>query len=213
MQSALNHAPLKRLGLHISNAKEAYRTPLEVFTRHRPVQLLLRAMIISQYPTVVARGELTVGQLIGIASFPHAADSMHRKVLELTCTSYQRRIVAHNEKTSIVKALFVFGHYLLVCQTRPGGHMQQFEWRGPRLVTKTTSRWTCENENLLYGKREVFHARRMLPYCSGLHGTPASHKRIESAASLNRDYQVASYLAGIKDGKEHFREGSIRMPA
>ena len=86
MQSVLNHAPLTRLGLRDPNAKGVYRTPLEVLTGHRPVRPLLRAMPISDYPSAIACDELHARQLIGIATLQHAAESMHREVLELQFT-------------------------------------------------------------------------------------------------------------------------------
>lgn len=162
--------PLKRLGLRDTNVKGVYRTPLEVFTGHRPARPLLRAMPIAKYPVAVAHDEWDMRRIMGIAPLQHTADSMHRKVLELTSASRKRRIVAHNEKTGIVRPSFGVGDFVLVRQTRPGGHKLQLEWRGPRRVTKTLSKWTCEVENLLHGTREVVHARRMLPYRTGLQG-------------------------------------------
>ena len=93
------------------------------------------------------------------------------------------------------------GDYILVRQTHPGGHKLKFQWRGPRRVTKCTSKWTYEVENLLHGKREIVHARRILPYRSSLGGTPASQKLVEASSYLDREYQIAHSLVAIKKSK------------
>ena len=89
MQSVLNHAPLTKLGLRDLNAKGVYRILLEVFTGHRPVRPLLRAMPISDYPSAIACDELLDRQLIGFATLQRAAESAHREVhIRLLQTSY-----------------------------------------------------------------------------------------------------------------------------
>lgn len=188
MQSVLNHASLTRLRLRNSNTKGVYRTPLGVFTGHRSIGSLLRAMPISEYPTTVVRNELIIRNIIGIELIQHAADSMHHKLQKLTSVSCKHRTIAHKEMTRIVRPSFVVGDYVLVRQTRPGGRKLQFEGRGPRPVTTTMTKWTFEVENLLHGKPEVVHARRMLLYRQSLHGNPASQMLIEDSASLDRDY-------------------------
>ena len=108
---------------------------------------------------------------------------------------------SHKQRTGIVQPSFVVGDYVLVSQMHPRGHKLQFQWRGPLRVTKSTSKWTYEVTNLLHGKREIVHARRMLPYRSSLRETPASQKLVEASSNLDREYQVAHPHVAIKESK------------
>jgi len=58
VQSILNHAPLKKLGLRDKSVPGVYRTPLEVFTGHRPVRHLLRALPVEKYKRSSSEDEM-----------------------------------------------------------------------------------------------------------------------------------------------------------
>jgi len=49
VQSVINHAPSRTFGLRDKNVPGVYRTPLEVFTGHKPVRPLIRALPIQKY--------------------------------------------------------------------------------------------------------------------------------------------------------------------
>lgn len=55
---AVLQAPSQRLGLRDRKVPGVYRTPLEVFTRHKPVRPLMRAIETRHYCTASAEDEL-----------------------------------------------------------------------------------------------------------------------------------------------------------
>jgi len=55
IQSVINHAPLKRLGLRDVTKPGVYRSPLEVFTGHKPVRPLMRALPFAEFESPDAR--------------------------------------------------------------------------------------------------------------------------------------------------------------
>ena len=57
VQSVLKQALLRRLGLRDSSTRGVYRTPLEVFTSHRPTRPLLTALPIGKYIEVPSLDE------------------------------------------------------------------------------------------------------------------------------------------------------------
>lgn len=79
VQSVLNMAPLRRLGLRDKETPGVYRTPLEVFTGHRPVRLLMRSLPLSKYRFAKTEGEELARRLINIASMQEAFSRMHRE--------------------------------------------------------------------------------------------------------------------------------------
>lgn len=66
VQSVLNHAPLKTLGRRTEKDSTIFRTPLEVFTSHKPKRPLLRAVPLSEYKSTGIVTELRAQQLIQI---------------------------------------------------------------------------------------------------------------------------------------------------
>lgn len=58
VQSVLNHAPLKRLGLRDKNLPQVFRTPLELFTGHKPTRLLMRALPAKMHENAKSTDEL-----------------------------------------------------------------------------------------------------------------------------------------------------------
>jgi len=82
VQSALNHAPLRRLGLRDSDKPGVYRTPMEVFTGHIPPRPFMRAMPVEKYKLAQSQDEVRLRQVINIRSTQEALEAMHKQVTE-----------------------------------------------------------------------------------------------------------------------------------
>ena len=199
VQSVLNHAPLKRLGLRNSNCPGVYRTPLEVFTGHKPVRPLLRALPIGSYPNAKTQDEITARQVINIKELQTAMEQMHRDVGERATKLRKRQVDAHNSRTNVRKAQFHVGDFVLVRRARPEAHKLQFLWCGPRRVKDVKSEWVYEVENILTGKREVVHARRLNHYRADMDGTQLSPSLLKIAQHTEARYQTAEALRDIND--------------
>lgn len=80
IQSVINQAPLRRLGLRDSAVPGVFRTPLEVFTSHRPTRPLLSALPVEKYKDVPTIREVRARQLIDIEVTQGALEGIHRNV-------------------------------------------------------------------------------------------------------------------------------------
>lgn len=167
-QMVLNQAPLKRLGLRDSSTRGIYRTPLEVFTSHRPTRPLLTALPISKYREVPSLEKARSKQLFGIKQTQDALEAMHGQREGLVSKSRDRAVAKENARTNIQAANFERGYFVLLQRARPKGHKLQFVRCGTRRITAVKSAWVHEVENLLNKKRETGHARRLILYGSGL---------------------------------------------
>ena len=196
IQSVLNHAPLKTLGLRDPQIKKVYRTPLEVFMGHKPIRPLMRAVPISKYETATTTDELHITSLLNIESIQNALQEVHREVAERRANSRARRTSRHDKLTNVVASGFREGDWVLVRKLTPGGHKLRFLWRGPRRIVAVRSDWVYEVENIIDGKREIVHARRMHLYRADMDGAHATESLKQTAAHLESKYQIAE---GIKD--------------
>jgi len=66
VQSVLNRAPLKRLGLRGAELPGVYRTPVEVCTEQKPVRPWVRALPLSQHTYAHSSDELHLRRLVNI---------------------------------------------------------------------------------------------------------------------------------------------------
>lgn len=80
IQSIINQEPLKRLGLRNEKNPSMYRTPLEVFTIHRPKRPLLRALLLSGYRETPSLQELRVKEILEIGKIQDTLDKMRKEV-------------------------------------------------------------------------------------------------------------------------------------
>ena len=163
-QSVISDASLVRLWWRNSDAPGIYRTPLEVFTGHKPLRPLIRALAMHRYRSARTADEARARSLIRIGYVQEALEAMHKKVQGLTSASRKRQVDRHNKRTNVHCARFVHGDFFLVRQAQPGRHKLQFVWRGPRRISSVRSDWMFEVENLITNKKEVVHARRLHTY-------------------------------------------------
>lgn len=200
VQSVINQAPLKRLGLRDSSTRGVYRTPLEVFTAHRPTRPLLAALPVQRYKHVPSLSEARARQLIDIDRTQESLEEMHRNVKGLVSKSRARAVAKHNAKTNVQAANFGKGDFVLVRRAQRKGHKLQFVWRGPRRVTEVKSAWVCEVEDLIHRKRETVHARRLVFYRAGLEDKEVDPILLRYAEHSETTYQDAKQLCDIRKG-------------
>ena len=198
VQSVLNHSPLKRLGLRKRSTPNVFRTPLEVFTGHIPLRPLLRAMPFEQYKRAHSLDEVRLQQILHIDELQHAMENMHREVATRSNHSRRRSVEAHNRKTNLQPINFSTGDFVLVRRPTSKGHKLQFKWMGPRRVLQATSNQVFEVEDLITGKKEVVHARRLQLYRSDMEGKPVDPELTKHIQHLEAIYQDALKFVGIR---------------
>ena len=206
VQSVLNHAPLRRLGRRTEGDPTIFRTPLEVFTGHKPIRALTRALPIHMYEHTKSLDEVRAQQIIGITQFQSALNDMHRKLSSDISKSRERAIKAHNRRTNVPDVSFDVGDYVLVRRTKPGGHKLQFAWQGPRRVVSVKSPWVYEVCDLIHGKKETVHAKRLIIYRGDMDGKELDESLLQAAAHLEANYQTVEKMRGIRR-----RNGSIEI--
>lgn len=198
VQSVLNHAPLKRLGLRSSDQAGVYRTPLEVFTGHTPVRPLMRAMPVEEYRQAHSTEEIELQRVIDIGALQNSLEVIHRNVAERSAASRKRQVTAHNRKTNIQPVNFHVGDFVLVRRATNKGHKLQFKWIGPRRIIRVNSDLVFEVEDLITQKRETVHARRLILYRSDLDGSTLHPELLKTVKHLEATYQDALRVCGIR---------------
>ena len=198
VQSMLNHAPLRRLGLQDINKPGVYRTPLEVFTGCRAVRPLMHASPFWEYEKVGFQDEVHLRQLLCIDQMQAALADMHKEVNERASSNRRRHVEAHNRKTNIKKINFTVGDFVLVRRAVPSEHKMRFTWTGPRRIVNCKSEWVYEVEHLQQSHRETVHARRLILYRSNMDGKPVEENLLKAAAHTEAVYQDVHELRGIR---------------
>lgn len=200
MQSVLNQSPLKRLGLRSEEQPGVYRTPLEVFTSHKPTRPLLRALHISPSKNVPNLEEIRARQLIEIHKTQDALEKMHRQVGDRITASRLKSIEKYQARTNSQPAALQRGYFVLVRRAQKKGHKLQFLWRGPLRVKEVKSQWVYVIEDLASRRTETIHARRLLLYRNALDNTEVEPKLLQFAAHNETQYQDAKGLCDIRQG-------------
>lgn len=198
VQSILNHARLKRLGLRDKTKPGVYRTPLEVFTGHLPSRPLLRALPITKYRHAQSQDVVKLRRLVNIDSMQSALEDMHRDIKYRVELSRKRQVSAHNRKTKLQPINFQVGDFVLVRRAAKKGHKLKFLWIGPRRVTAVKSDLVFEVEDLLHAKREVVHARRLQLYRADMDKKPVEERLLRAAQHTEAVYQDALALRAIR---------------
>lgn len=154
VQSALNNTILHRLG---------NRCPLTVFTG-LPQDTPLRSIIYKgeDISEVRCLEEVRAKQILQLDNVAKALDGMHKEAKELSTKKREAAVKSHNRKTSVCSINFAEGDYVLrgVLQ-RDRGSKPSLKWHGPFRVTACHSNYIFEVEDLLSGKREECHGRRL----------------------------------------------------
>ena len=113
VQSVLNHAPLKWLGLREKKKLGVYRTPLEVFTGQLPKRPLCRAHPLPNHRNITTESELLLRRLINIDKTQDVLSDLHRDVKDRSDGNRKRMTQRHNVVPWTV--------HLLDCHQRRGG--------------------------------------------------------------------------------------------
>ena len=169
---------------------------MEVFMGHKPICPLMRAVPISKYETATTTDELPITRLLNIESNQNAWQEVHREIAERRANSRAPRTSRHDKLTRVAASGFKEGDWVLIRKVTPSGHKLRFFWRGPRRIVAVRSDWVYEIENIIDGKREIVHARRMHLYRAEMDGAQATENLKQTAAHLESKYQIAE---GIKD--------------
>ena len=205
VQSVLNHSPSKRLGLRDDSTPGVFRSPLEVFTGHLPKRPLLRAMPLQDLHHARSENEVAARQLIGVNTLQNALNAMHREVVVISSAQRKRHVELHNRKTNVRSINLQVGDFVLVRKAKSSGHKLDFTWRGPRRVTECRSDSVYEVENLLSGKREIVHSRRLMLYRAYMDGKPVDEALLRAAEHSETTYQKALALCGITEARDGIR--------
>lgn len=199
VQSVMNQAPLRRLGQRQGAPSGVYRSPLEVFTGHKPVRPLLRALPVAMYSTARSENEIHTRQIMHTETLQKAMAEMHREVSGLISKSRRRRIEEHNRRTNVFAASFDVGDFVLLRRAVSGGHKLSSVWTGPRRIVQCKSDLVFVVQNIMNAKLETVHARRLLKYRADMDGKPATKKLVQAAAHSTARYQVIKEICGIRE--------------
>lgn len=172
---------------------------MEVFTGHVPRGRLLRALPMVQYRNDVSDSELEVQRLIEISSLHETPACMHREVGSHSAKARKRQIWQHNRGTHVHSAHFVHGDFVLGMCAMGGRHKLSFAWQGQRRVTQVRSEWICEVENIITGKREVVHSRRLRLYRADMEREEVNPALLKAAEHSEWDYQIAEKFHDIRE--------------
>ena len=198
VQSIINAAPLKRLGLRSPDTPGVFRTPLEVFTSHRPIRPLLRALPFNEYGHLESLDEIRARQITNIGEMQKALEAVHREVQQRSDGSRDKSVAVHNARTNVQPLKLAIGDFVLVRAATKRGHKLQFAWNGPRRIVGAVSEWVYIVENLISKKRENVHARRLLLYRSNLDGTVVNESLLVQANFSKAVYETAKELRDIR---------------
>ena len=199
VQSVLNHAPLKRLGLREKKKLGVYRTPLEVFTGQLPKRPLCRAHPPPNHLNITTESELLMRRLINIDKTQDALSDLHRDVKDRSDGNRKRMTQRHNSMTNIQPVNFTKGDFVLLRKCGKTGHKLSFKWVGPRRVTKCKSELVYEVENICTGAIEVAHARRLRLYRADMDGKEIRPELLRAAEHTESMYQDANALTDIRE--------------
>ena len=199
VQSVLNHAPLKRLGLREKKKIGVYCTPLEVFTGQLPKRPLCRADPPPNHLNITTESELLMRRLINIDKTQDALLDLNRDVKDRSDGNRKGMTQRHNGTTNIQPINFTKGDFVLLRKCGKAGHKRSFKWVGPRWVTKCKSELVYEVENICTGAIEVAHARRLRLYGADMDGKEIRPELLRAAEHTESMYQDENSLTDIRD--------------
>ena len=153
-QSALNNSVLERLG---------NRTPQSVFTS-LPASTPLAAItrLDGDVTKVYKLADIRAKQLLNAQRLHGALDAMHKDVAERSNRKRQAAVASHNRKTGVRPINFDVGDFVLKgLLQRERGRKPSLHWNGPFRVVECRSNYIFLIEDLLLGKKEEVHGRRL----------------------------------------------------
>lgn len=154
VQSVLNNTVLQRLG---------NRCPLTAFTG-MPQNSPLRSIMVkrNEFCTVRSIQEAQCLQRLQVEKVIAALEMMHRDVKLMSDKKRKTAVDAHNRKTNVRPINFCEGDFVLRgTLQRERRSKPALKWHGPYRVTNAESNYIFEIEDLLTGKKEKAHGRRL----------------------------------------------------
>ena len=202
IQTALNEAPLRRLGAHDDGS---FRTPLEDMTGIKSARTILHAT--NTHAGNHATKTLTMLraiQVLEIERLQNVFDQMHKVVAGKVSKNRTRQIQQHNKITNLVAPNFSVRDFVLVRRAQDKGHKQTFRWLGPRRVVKIVGELVYDIENIVTGDVERVHAARLITYRANKENEPVSKELMAHAEHSEAGYELVEDLKDItsnaKDG-------------
>lgn len=182
VQSVLNHSPLERLGVRDRNDPKVYRSPLEVFTSHKPKQPLLQPLPFEKFITSTSLSEVRAKQLINIEKIQENLEQMHKEVLDKVEKTREKSRAIHNRKTNVRPYNFHEGDFVLVRTKKHRVHKLCFKWVGPKRINRVISNSVYEVQDLVKTTFEKVHHQRLILYRYDLDGKDVDPKIVKYAA-------------------------------
>ena len=154
VQSVLNNAILERLGNRCPRTAFLglpQDTPLLSITKKRNKNIKVGSI-----------DQVRAEQRVKASQLHTALDKMHKEVAE--CSDKKRRaaVESHNRKTNVRPINFTEGDYVLRgARESQRGKKPQLKWHGPFQVIKCKSEFIFVIKDILTGKTEEAHGRRL----------------------------------------------------
>ena len=101
VQSVINQTSLRKLGRRSADIPGIYWSSLEVFTGHRPVRPLFRAMPVGKYRMARTTYEIRARILLKIDQIRDALSQMNREANEISTAVRKRQVERHNRRASV----------------------------------------------------------------------------------------------------------------
>ena len=154
VQSVLNNSMLKRLGNYC---------PLTAFTGlPQSTPLLSIKNKVNDVVKIHSISKVRAIQAVNTANLQESLNAMHKHVAERADARRRSAIAAHNRKTNVQPINFTKGDFVLRgARKSQRGRKPQLMWHGPFQVVKVHSEYIFTIKNLLNGKTEEAHGRRL----------------------------------------------------
>lgn len=147
VQSALNNTTLDRLG---------NRCPLTVFTGHAQDTPFGGEVQVRSVEDIDKTQQEQLSHLLA------SLESMHKEVAQKSSKKRQQAVQSHNRKTKVKPVNFVEGDFVLrAIMQRERSKKPSLKWLGPYRVTQCRSDYIFLVENILTGRKQEVHGRRL----------------------------------------------------
>lgn len=154
VESAVNNILLDRLG---------ERCPLTVFTglpRDSPLVPVKRK--VGDFVKIHSIEKIRLAQTFVVDKVASAMEDMRKDVQQRSSKKRQKAVESHKRKTNIRPIIFMTRDFVLRgVLARERGKKPSLRWRGPLSVVECLSVYVFRIEDLLSGKREDAHGRRL----------------------------------------------------
>eukprot|EP00172_Hildenbrandia_rubra_P002599 Plantae.Rhodophyta-Hildenbrandia_rubra.ctg3560.p1 GENE.Plantae.Rhodophyta-Hildenbrandia_rubra.ctg3560~~Plantae.Rhodophyta-Hildenbrandia_rubra.ctg3560.p1 ORF type:complete len:305 (+),score=28.60 Plantae.Rhodophyta-Hildenbrandia_rubra.ctg3560:801-1715(+) len=155
IQSILNHTIRPTLG---------DRAPITAFTG-LPADNPLCSIMPPTAEEMQSIDFLKAKRITKVENLIKALDEMHKDISKRRTKKRKDAVRRHNERTHMQPVNFELGDFVLVAKKDAhDGRKLQVTWKGPRRVSRAVSDLIYECEDLITGKKNLFHANRLKHY-------------------------------------------------